>query len=191
MLAMRKVKKMADSKRLTKKEREHLQLVITAILIVCCSAAGLILECFSLNLPKWNLLSGFLIVLAVNGFIYLRYRGRIYKLYTFKKDNNTISYKLPLTLPTIVYADIIALVFNVVAAFMYGVFVEAAGANALKIIKDMSVLDIIFNVGKFISCLSAVSQEIPIVNLGLVFTTIIITLLEIANEFLGKGKIMH
>ena len=191
MLAMRKVKKMADSKRLTKKEREHLQLVITAILIVCCSAEGLILECFSLNLPKWNLLSGFLIVLAVNGFIYLRYRGRIYKLYTFKKDNNTISYKLPLTLPTIVYADIIALVFNVVAAFMYGVFVEAAGANALKIIKDMSVLDIIFNVGKFISCLSAVSQEIPIVNLGLVFTTIIITLLEIANEFLGKGKIMH
>ena len=189
MLAMRKVKKMADSERLTKKEWERLQYVIAAVLFVCCSAVGCILECFSLNLPKWNFLSGCIIVLVVIVFIYWHYNGRIYKVYKFTKDNQTKSYKRYLTLPTIVYADIIALMLNVVAAFMYGVFVETAGANALKILEDVSIFDIIINVGKFISRLSAVSQQIPIVNLGFILMTIIMTLLEIINEFKDKGKI--
>ena len=53
--------------------------IIAVVLLIVCSGTGLVLQHFSLNIPKLNLLSGLIIVVAIAASICVLYRKRLFE----------------------------------------------------------------------------------------------------------------
>ena len=166
---------MARNKNLTRNERLKLLFCVALAILILTCLANFMLRYFVASPAKWNAIFGFIVVIAIDIFIFVRYDKR---LWVTKKDKKTREKSSTnTTFSTIAMSNFLALTMSIGLYPFWLAFDEEAAVIVRDTLAQMS-----FSGGKMILDLITISLNVPVINLGLAFIFILMLLFAVVSK---------
>jgi hypothetical protein len=166
---------MARNKNLTRNERLNLISCVALVILILTCLANFLFRYFVPSPAKWNAIFGFVMVFAIDVFMYKKYDTRLWVTRKDKKTQEKSSTNM--TFSTIAMSNFLALTGSIALFPFWLAFNEEAAVIVRDTLAGMS-----FSSGKMIVDLITISLNVPVINLGLAFIFILMLLIAIAAK---------
>ena len=166
---------MARNKNLTRNERLKLLFCVALAILILTCLANFLLRYFVASPAKWNAIFGFIVVIAIDAFIFKQYDKRLWVTKIDKKTKEKSSTNMTFT--TIAMSNFLSLTMSIGLFPFWLAFDEEAAVIVRDTLAGMS-----FAGGKMIIDLITISLNVPVINLGLAFIFILMLLCAIVAK---------